>query len=225
MTTMKIKLTKPTFILKPALSLLLQVKVTTIINMASKKAAQPPRAGDVASLRSAKRLTHGPLGQGRKMMKQPLKKGVSFGLTSGAITTLGLMVGLHSGTESAAVVLGGILTIAVADAFSDALGIHISEEGENQHAHREVWRATVATLLTKFVFAMSFLIPILLLPLSAAIIVSVTWGMSVLAVLSYLIAKNQGERPWKVIGEHVGVAALVIIIAHLLGDWIAGFGK
>ena len=68
------------------------------------------------------------------MMKQPLNKGVSFGLTSGAITTLGLMVGLHSETKSAAVVLGGILTIAVADAFSDALGIHISEKGENQHA-------------------------------------------------------------------------------------------
>jgi VIT1/CCC1 family predicted Fe2+/Mn2+ transporter len=159
------------------------------------------------------------------MMKQPLNKGVSFGLTSGAITTLGLMVGLHSETKSAAVVLGGILTIAVADAFSDALGIHISEEGENQHAPCEVWRSTVATFLTKFVFAMSFLIPILLLPLSAAIIVSVTWGMSVLAVLSYLIAKNQRERPWKVIGEHLGVAALVIIIAHFLGHWIASYGK
>jgi VIT1/CCC1 family predicted Fe2+/Mn2+ transporter len=83
----------------------------------------------------------------------------------------------------------------------------------------------VSTFLTKFVFAMSFLVPILLLSLSAAIIVSVTWGLSVLAVLSYLIAKNQGERPWKVIGEHLGVAALVIIIAHFLGDWISSYGK
>lgn len=158
------------------------------------------------------------------MLKKPLNKGVSFGLTSGAITTLGLMVGLHSETNSAVVVLGGVLTIAVADAFSDALGIHISEEGENTHTSAEIWRSTVATFLTKFLFALTFLIPVLLLPLSAAVIVSVTWGMSVLAVLSYLIAKNQGERPWKVIGEHLGVAALVVVIAHFLGDWIAGFG-
>jgi VIT1/CCC1 family predicted Fe2+/Mn2+ transporter len=158
-------------------------------------------------------------------MKHTLNKGVTFGLTSGAITTLGLMVGLHSETKSAAIVIGGILTIAVADAFSDALGIHISEEGENQHSQREVWRATVATFLTKFLFAMTFLVPILLLPLSTAIIVSVAWGMAVLAILSYLIARNERKRPWKVMGEHLGIAALVIIIAHFLGDWISTFIK
>ena len=56
-------------------------------------------------------------------MKPSFKTGFSFGLTSGVITTLGLMVGLHSGTHSRSVVIGGILTIAVADAMSDALGM------------------------------------------------------------------------------------------------------
>ena len=50
-------------------------------------------------------------------MKDSLRTGISFGLTSAVITTLGLMVGLHSGTHSKIVVLAGILTIAVADAF------------------------------------------------------------------------------------------------------------
>ena len=54
-------------------------------------------------------------------MKHSLKVGFSFGLTSGIITTLGLMVGLHSGTNSKIAVIGGVLTIAIADAFSDAL--------------------------------------------------------------------------------------------------------
>ena len=53
-------------------------------------------------------------------MEVSIKKGVSFGLTSGTITTLGLMVGLYSGTQSRLVVLGGIVTIAIADALSDA---------------------------------------------------------------------------------------------------------
>jgi hypothetical protein len=78
-------------------------------------------------------------------INESLKTGLSFGLTSGVITTLGLMVGLHSGTHSKLAVAGGILTIAIADAFSDALGIHISEESENAHTRKQVWVSTAAT--------------------------------------------------------------------------------
>ncbi|GAI31399.1 unnamed protein product, partial [marine sediment metagenome] len=39
-------------------------------------------------------------------MKHSIKTGFSFGLTSGIITTLGLMVGLHSSTGSKLVVIG-----------------------------------------------------------------------------------------------------------------------
>ena len=53
------------------------------------------------------------------MIKKSLKIGLSFGLTSGVITTLGLLVGLNSSTHSKMVVLGGILVIAIADALSD----------------------------------------------------------------------------------------------------------
>ena len=81
-------------------------------------------------------------------MKDSLRTGISFGLTSAVITTLGLMVGLHSGTHSKLVVLAGILTIAIADAFSDALGIHVSKEAENiqsskygQPRFRPFWRS------------------------------------------------------------------------------------
>ena len=82
------------------------------------------------------------------MMKHSVKTGLCFGLTSGIITTLGLIVGLHSGTGSKLVIIGGILTIAVADAFSDALGIHISEESENKHTAREIWQSTTSTFLS-----------------------------------------------------------------------------
>jgi len=66
-------------------------------------------------------------------MKHSVKVGFSFGITSAVITTLGLMVGLYSSTNSRLVVVGGILMIAIADAFSDSLGIHISEESEGRH--------------------------------------------------------------------------------------------
>ena len=156
-------------------------------------------------------------------MKDSLRTGIIFGLTSAVITTLGLMVGLDSGTGSKLVVLGGVLTIAIADAFSDALGIHVSEESENVHSPKEVWSSTVATFLAKFIFAMTFVVPILLLPLSTAIIVSLVWGFSVLAVLSYFIARSTNARPWKVISEHLLVATIVITITHWVGDWVSTF--
>jgi ABC-type uncharacterized transport system permease subunit len=70
-------------------------------------------------------------------MKPSIKKGIGFGLTSGIITTLGLIVGLHSGTHSVNIIISGILIIAIADSFSDALGVHISEESENSNSNKE----------------------------------------------------------------------------------------
>lgn len=155
------------------------------------------------------------------MMDHSLKTGLCFGLTSGIITTLGLMVGLHSGTGSKLVVLGGILTIAIADAFSDALGIHVSEESENKHTPKEIWVTTLSTFFTKFLFALTFIIPVLIFELSTAIIVGVIWGLSVLAVLSHIIAKEQNKKPRGVISEHLIIAVVVIILTHYVGDWIA----
>ena len=157
-------------------------------------------------------------------MKHWLRTGISFGLTSAVITTLGLMVGLHSGTHSKIVVLAGILTIAIADAFSDALGIHVSEEADNTHTAKQIWGATVATFLTKFLVAMTFVVPVLLLSLSAAIVVNLIWGMSILSVLSYIIAKSQGEPPWKIVGEHLLIAIVVIAITHWVGNLIGTIG-
>ena len=117
-------------------------------------------------------------------MKHSLKTGFSFGLTSGIITTLGLMVGLHSGTHSELVIIGGILTIAIADAFSDALGIHVSEESENKHTPKEIWESTISTFLSKFVFALSFIVPFLLFQVSTAIIVNIISFMCFLITLT-----------------------------------------
>ena len=94
------------------------------------------------------------------------------------------------------VIIGGILTIAIADAFSDALGIHVSEEAENVHNTREVWESTFTTFLTKLFFALTFMIPILVLELSTAIRVSVVYGLIMLSILSYTINKKE---KWKLL--------------------------
>lgn len=154
-------------------------------------------------------------------MKHSLKRGLSFGLTSGVITTLGLIVGLDSSTHSKLVILGGILTIAIADAFSDALGIHISEESEKLPSEKEVWEATFFTFLFKLIFALTFIIPILIFELSTAIRVSILWGLLLLGIFSVYIAKTRKMKVSHVIAEHLIIAIIVIVVAHFVGDFIA----
>lgn len=131
------------------------------------------------------------------------------------------MIVLHSGTHSKLVVIGGILMIAIADAFSDALGMHLSEEFEADHTSREVWEATIFTFVSKFVFSISFIVPLLLFPLAMAIGVSIAYGLILLSILSFWISKFRGENPWKVILEHVIIAVAAVIAAHLIGDLIS----
>jgi VIT1/CCC1 family predicted Fe2+/Mn2+ transporter len=156
------------------------------------------------------------------MIRHSLKIGFNFGVTSGIITTLGLIVGLHAGTGSRLVVIGGILTIAIADALSDALGIHISEESENVHTTKQIWISTISTFLSKFFFALTFIIPILLFELPVAIIVSIIWGLCIMCLISFSIARKQKIRPWKVILEHLIIALSVIVITHFVGNAVAG---
>jgi len=97
------------------------------------------------------------------MNNSSLRTGISFGLASGVITTLGVMIGLYFGTFSKGIVLAGILTVAISDAFSDAMGIHFAEETEGVHTTKEIWVSTIATFFSKFIVSISFFFFILFL--------------------------------------------------------------
>jgi vacuolar iron transporter family protein len=153
-------------------------------------------------------------------MKESYKKGLSFGLTSAVITTLGLMVGLNSSTGSKLVVISGILIIAISDAFSDALGIHVSEEANANNKPRHVWEATIITFFSKSLFALTFLMPFLFFSLSASVMVSIFWGALLLIVISYKIGKNSGfsrRKIFHIIMEHLFIALLVVTASYYLG--------
>ena len=154
-------------------------------------------------------------------MKESIKKGIGFGVTSGVITTLGLMVGLTATTQSQAVIIGGIITIAIADALSDAFGVHISEESNPANSDEHVWASTASTFLFKLFFASTFLIPVFIFELKEAVLVSIVWGLFLLGVISIKIAKEQKEPIWMVVGEHVFIALAVVFIANFVGEWVA----
>ena len=154
-------------------------------------------------------------------MKLSYAKGLSFGVASGIVTTLGLMVGLYSGTHSKLAVLGGIITIAIADAMSDAFGIHLAEESSKHNKQAEVWEVALATFVAKLIFALTFAVPVVILALKTAIIVSFAWGLFLLAIISIMIARWRGESALHAILEHWGITILVVFISYYVGVFIS----
>jgi VIT1/CCC1 family predicted Fe2+/Mn2+ transporter len=106
---------------------------------------------------------------------------------------------------------------------SDAMGIHISEEAENRHSQKEIWESTIATFTSKFIFALTFIIPILLFELSTAIFVCIVWGLFLISIFSFYIARKEKIKPYRVISEHLIITIAVIVITHVLGNWVSTF--
>jgi VIT1/CCC1 family predicted Fe2+/Mn2+ transporter len=156
----------------------------------------------------------------RLLSNKGARTGLFFGAASGVITTLGLIVGLYSGTQSLVAVLGGIFVIAVADAMSDALGIHLAQEADPDSTHEHIWAATFSTFFTKLIVALTFVIPLLLLPLQTAVIVSIIWGLSVILLISIYLARVQKVHFLPVAGEHLLIAIVVITVSHFIGGWV-----
>ena len=150
-----------------------------------------------------------------------LRSGIGFGLTSGILATLGMAIGLSSsGTNSRQVVISGILLLAVTETLADALAMHISVESESEHSPAEIWVTTISTMLSKILVALTFLIPVILLPLDQAMVANIVWGVLLLTLFSYYIGRVGGENPWGVVLEHLVIAGVIIIMTYFLGIWL-----
>lgn len=156
-------------------------------------------------------------------MKDSYKIGIDFSLTSAVITTLGLMVGLNASTQSTIIIIGGILTIAIADSMSDALGIHISQEASKKKTHRDAWESTIATFMGKFFLSLFFIIPIIFLELNTAIILNVMIGLGIISLISYKIAIEKKESVFQKIFEHLIITIMVIVFTQITGSMIRAF--
>ncbi len=157
-----------------------------------------------------------------------LVTGISFGITSGVITSLGMIVGMYSATNSKLAVIASIITMAIADGLADAAGQHMSEESEIEngkavHTHKEVWMSTLFTFLSGCGSILSFVPFFLLFPLNTAIIIGIGWGILLLVVFNYILSKAKKENAIIVIAEHVALAVFVIVVSYFVGLLIGKF--
>lgn len=115
--------------------------------------------------------------------------------------------------------------LALADNISDSFGIHIYQELEKIET-REVWVSTILNFLARIIVSLSFVALILTLPLNLAILVSIVWGLLLLALVSYLIARHEELNPYASITTHLLIAIAVIFASNVIGDLLINhFGR
>jgi vacuolar iron transporter family protein len=143
----------------------------------------------------------------------------SMGATSAIVTSMGLIAGLAHGSDAKTSIIAGLLVIAIADNISDSLGIHIYKESEGA-SRQEIKSSTLGNFISRLILALTFVLIVFLLPPHLAFIISTLWGLVLLTILSYLIARTKKANPWKEVAYHIAIALLVIIGSKLVGNFI-----
>jgi vacuolar iron transporter family protein len=145
----------------------------------------------------------------------------SFGATSAVITSLAVIVGLSRTVNPVIGITTALVVIAIADNISDSFGIHVHQESQKESV-KEVRKTTFTNFITRVVVVTIFVLQVILLPVKAAVILSIIFGMAVISAISYLVAKEQKAKPFKIVFQHLLITALVILGSYLLREASAG---
>jgi vacuolar iron transporter family protein len=145
----------------------------------------------------------------------------SFGATSAVITSLAVIVGLSRTANPVIGIATALAVIAIADNISDSFGIHVHQESQKE-PDKEVRKTTFANFATRVVVVAVFVLLVILLPVKAAVVLSICFGMAVISTLSYFVAKERKAKPFKVVFHHLLITALVITGSYLLREAIVG---
>ena len=151
----------------------------------------------------------------------------SFGATSAVITGLAVIVSLSRTANPVIAITTALVVIAIADNISDSFGIHVHQESQKESA-REVRKTTFTNYVTRVAVVSIFVLLVMLLPVNAAVALSIFFGTAVISVISYFIAKEQEAKPHKIVFQHLLITALVIAGSYFLREvsarLIAKFG-
>ena len=143
----------------------------------------------------------------------------SFGGTAGVVACAALVVGLGAAAVSKSVIVSSLLIVALADNLTDSLSIHMYQESERL-APRQAFLATTTNFASRLLVSLSFVVLVLALPDRAAVAAALAWGLLLLGLLSWLIARQRGVSPIPEIAKHLFVALVVVAAAEFIGEWI-----
>ncbi|MFC1640973.1 CYTH domain-containing protein [Patescibacteria group bacterium] len=148
---------------------------------------------------------------------------LTFGITSGILTTVGVLVGMCAATPERIAIVAAIVAIAVADSFSDAFGIYMCKMSDRGNNRKAALRYAAGTFAGKCFFPLTFVVPILYLPIKIGIGIDLAWGGTVLALLSAEQAIVAQKSIGKTVGQNMGLAVLIIAAATTGGMLVARY--
>jgi VIT1/CCC1 family predicted Fe2+/Mn2+ transporter len=147
---------------------------------------------------------------------------LTFGITSGIMTTIGLLTGMNSATSSKIAVLAAIAVIACADSLSDSCGMFLSKLAERGTSTKTAISYALGTLAGKFLFPLTFILPIVLCDnLTTGVIIDIVWGLIALSLLTIEQALVKEESILKSLGRNLAIAITGIALSTMVGKLIA----
>lgn len=144
---------------------------------------------------------------------------ISYGATAAIVTSMALISGLGAAAATKPVIASALLVAAFADNLTDALSIHIFQESE-QLDTKEAFRGTITNFFTRLLVGVSFVLLVVLLPLLYVAKAAFIWGMLLLAILTYLVARERHVKPLPEVLKHLVFALVVITVSMTIGHWI-----
>ena len=144
---------------------------------------------------------------------------ISYGGTAAIVTSMALISGLTAADTTKPVVVSALLIAAVADNLTDALSVHTFQESE-QLGRKDAVTGTITNFVTRLLLGVSFVPLVVLFPLAHAAKAAIVWGALLLAILTYLVARQRKVNPALEVVKHLFVASGVIIASTLIGHWI-----
>lgn len=148
---------------------------------------------------------------------------ISFGMSSAIMTVLGVIVGLISAQQSLNAILGGIASIAIADSMADAMGVYMAKRSERGSSAKVAVKSGFYTFWSKLMFSLSFLLWFIVFPLNYAVIISIVWGLIILAFINFLISFVKEENILLDILKNIGLTGLIILASFLIGNLVSSF--
>jgi len=136
------------------------------------------------------------------------------------VTSMALIAGLEAANAGRASVISALLIAAVADNLTDSLSVHMYQESE-RFERKDAFVGTLTNFTTRLVVCLSFVIIVVLIPSRMAMVAGMAWGLSLLAILTYILARQRQVSILSEVTKHLGVALLVIAVSRVVGQWIA----
>ena len=144
---------------------------------------------------------------------------ISFGGTAAIVTSMALIVGLDAANAGRAAMLSALLIAAVADNLTDSLSVHMYQESERLE-EKEAYIGTLSNFATRFIVCLSFVLIVALFRAHAAAVGGIVWGMLLLTVLNYILARHRNVGAISELWKHLAVALVIIFVSKGIGYWI-----